>query len=276
MSSILAALLGGAGAGAQSYGGSLQREQEQQRLQMQRMAEMQEQEAARRRLAKEDDERTAQLKAAQRTAGGESIRALFPDFKAPQGDYNPDLVMRGMLDRENTNRYNTGQAGQMDRLEKTLGGRLDQIERQGGIQREIAGANNNTRTALEILREKGRNARDDGPADKMGEMTAKRALELMEGQPDGYGGRTAGLSPEEARAQAEVQIRAAMGMGRPPTPAAAASQGNSAEGQEAQRAQVRIQQIMSDRSFSPEDKQDMVQQVNEILASRIRAMRGGR
>ena len=275
MSNILAALLGGVGAGAQSYGGSLQREQEAQRAQMQRMAEMQEQEAARRRLAKEDGERAAAAALAKRTAGTASIRALFPDFQAPEGDYDAGTVMQGKLMQAQNARAEAALAGQSDRLERSLGGRMDQIEKQGGIQRGIAEANNNTRTALEILREKGRNSRDDGPQDKTGELTVKRAMELMQPQRDEFGGQRPGLSPEQARLQAEREVSAAMGIGPRSSPAAS-GQGNQTEGQEAARAQAKIQQIMSDASLSREDQLDMVQQVNEVLASRLRALRGGR
>lgn len=275
MSNILAALLGGAGAGAQSYGGSLQREQEAARVQAQRMAEMQEQERARRRLAKEDDERAAAAALAKRTAGTASIRALFPDFQAPKGDYDAGTVMQGKLMQAQNARAESALTGQSDRLERSLGGRMDQIEKQGGIQRGIAEANNNTRTALEILREKGRNSRDDGPQDKISELTVKRAMELMQPQRDEFGGQRPGLSPEQARLQAEREVSAAMGIGPRSSPAAS-GQGNSMEGQEAARAQAKIQQIMSDGSLLREDQLDMVQQVNEVLASRLRALRGGR
>lgn len=62
MNSVLAALFGGAGAGAQSYGASRMREQDQERLAAQRMAELQQQEQARLRLMNEEnDEMTAAL-----------------------------------------------------------------------------------------------------------------------------------------------------------------------------------------------------------------------
>jgi hypothetical protein len=94
-----------------------------------------------------------------------------------------------------------------------LGGRLDLIEKQGGISRDIADANNTTRRAIAALMENGRNTRDDPPKDKEADAIARRALELMEDQPDGFGGKTAGMDGASARARAEREVYAAFGVG---------------------------------------------------------------
>ena len=83
MGNILAALLGGAGSGLQSYGNSAQREQEQTRMQAQRMAEMQQQESARRRIMKEDDERADAARKLETVETTDLARAL--NIKLPQG-----------------------------------------------------------------------------------------------------------------------------------------------------------------------------------------------
>lgn len=272
MSNILAALLGGAGAGAQSYGGSLQREQEQQRMQAQRMAEMQQAEASRRRLAKEDDDRAAALKVATRTAGGESIRALFPDFKAPEGDYNPDLVMRSMLDRETTNRANTRQSGEMERLERTLGGRIDAIREQGGISREIAGMRGDTSRAIAAIAEAGRNARDDGPdpvKDPRAEWTTKRYTDLL--KPDGDG---VSISPDSAMRRSRNEAEPLFGKSAASMAPAAPSY-NSGEQDIMQGLSAAIANI-NKLPISSDDKRSRIQEASEIARGMAAKQRGGR
>jgi hypothetical protein len=130
MSNILAALVGGLGAGAQSLGASRFQEQEQRRreaaAEAQRLAVAAEQGEQRRQLAVAAD--ADRLRA--RTAGGNSIRALFPDFQAPEGDFDPQVVLRGMLDRETSERQREREAGLNERLSTQIGGRMGELERR--------------------------------------------------------------------------------------------------------------------------------------------------
>ena len=140
MSNILAALVGGLGAGAQSLGASRFQEQEQRRreaaAEAQRLAVAAEQGEQRRQLAVAAD--ADRLRA--RTAGGNSIRALFPDFKAPEGDFDPQVVLRGMLDRETSERTRMLEEGRNSRLTETMGGRMSELERRLEAQNDLNAA----------------------------------------------------------------------------------------------------------------------------------------
>lgn len=269
MSNVLAALFGGLGAGAQSYGASRMREQEQERMAAQRMAELQQQEQARINAVKEQAAAAQLLRKQQREAGVNSLRALFPDKPIPEGDFDADVVMRGRAIEAQNERFSQGQQGSMDRLERTLGGRLDQIERQGDINRTIAAMGNDTRKTIAAMMEAGRNQRDATPNAKA-QPTVQDFYTKFLGQQDENG---LPMSPEKAMSAAQRAYEVLTGA---QTPARAPQQGNPGEGDLARKAQQKIQSIMSDQSLSPEDKQDMVQQVNDILRSRLSAMRGGR
>lgn len=132
MNNILAALLGGAGAGAQSYGASRIREQEQERVAAQRMAELQQQEASRIAQARE----AAALRAAQAKEEGEqaAVIARAMGLDIPEG---ARLNTQGVsvLGQHNQNkRAAEAEAGRNSRFTEGLQGRLDQIDRQIGGQ----------------------------------------------------------------------------------------------------------------------------------------------
>lgn len=269
MSNVLAALFGGLGAGASSYGSQRIREQDQERVAAQRMAELQQQEQARINAVKEQAAAAQALKQQQREAGVNSIRSLYPDFKAPEGDFDPQVVLKGMIDRETTNRTNTVQQGSMDRLERTLGGRMDQIAAQGDISKAIAAMGNDTRKTIATMMENGRNQRDLTPNPKTAPTVQDFYAKFL-GQNDEDG---MPMTPEKAMANAQRAFQVLTGGQQS---ARAPQQGNPAEGELALKAQQKIQNIMTDPSLSPEDKQDMVQQVNDILRARLSGMRGGR
>jgi len=130
MSNILAALVGGLGAGAQSYGASRFQEQEQRRreqaAEQMRIKTAQEQGEQRRQLAIAAD--ADRLR--QRTAGANSIRSVYPDFEAPDGDFDPQVVMKALMDREVSKRQSDREAGLNDRLSTQLGGRMGELERR--------------------------------------------------------------------------------------------------------------------------------------------------
>ena len=272
MSNVLAALFGGLGAGASSYGTQRIREQDQERLAQQRMAELQQQEQARLSQVKEAAAAQQALRQQQREAGVNSLRVLFPDQPIPEGDFDADVVMRGrMLDAQNK-RFEQGQTGQMERLEKSLGGRLDQIERQGAISQSIAGANNNTRMAIAALAEQGRNQRDNGQPDQQGAWVQRRVTDLL--KPDDFG-RTASI--EEATAQARREAGVLFGGGPTSAPTRAPQQSSITRGNEMQfmnDARDAIAEINA-MNVSPQEKQSMIQRVNQMLARDIERVRKG-
>lgn len=267
MSNILAALFGGAGAGLSSYGTQRIREQDQERIAAQRMAELQQQESSRIAQAREQ----AALRAAQLKEDGEqaAIIARAAGIPLPEGArINSQGV--GILGQIAANkRFEQGQAGQMERLEKTLGSRMDQIAAQGDINKAIAAMGNDTRKTIAAMMEAGRNQRDATGTTKP-QPTVQDFYTKFLGQQDENG---LPMTPEKAMAAAQRAYQVLTGA---QNPSRAPQQGNPGEGDLARKAQQKIQSIMSDPSLSPEDKQDMVQQVNDILRSRISAMRGGR
>ncbi len=244
MSNILAALLGGAGAGAQSYGGSMQREQEQQRMQAQRMAEMQQQEAARRRLQSEDDSRAAaarQLETTEATALARTLGIEIPDgvnvnrASLPLLQNNQSAkataardaqrLVEARADRGRANEARYGTLAASGRLPKgmaynenedytTWNGILSQEDAQRSAQQGRQFVVDNRPPRPE-------------PKDMMAETIAKRAMELMQPQRDEYGGYTLGLDGPAARARAEQEVNAAYNIGprssasAPPAPAGA-------------------------------------------------------
>ena len=92
-------LLGAAGAGAESYGRDTMQEEERKRAAAQRLQEIAENNAARLAQQTADDGRTAEARAASQAAGSNSIRALFPDAKMPDGEFDPALMLRGLHDQ---------------------------------------------------------------------------------------------------------------------------------------------------------------------------------
>jgi hypothetical protein len=102
MSNILAALVGGLGAGAQSLGASRMQEQEEQRRNAQRMAELQQQETARLNVVREAASAQAAERARRAASAGAVARTL--GIELPEGvDVDPSVVpmlRQGMADRE--------------------------------------------------------------------------------------------------------------------------------------------------------------------------------
>jgi hypothetical protein len=179
MSNILAALVGGLGAGAQSLGASRFQEQEQRRreeaAEQMRIKTAQEQGEQRRQLAQTAD--ADRLRA--RTAGANSIRALFPDFEAPDGDFDPQVVLRGMLDRETSERQREREAGLNSRFTEGIDGRLRQIEALGNnnmaaINARLAANQDLTRAQIERLN--AQTERDRAMSGAAGQGPPKKAL----------------------------------------------------------------------------------------------------
>ncbi len=272
MNPLLAGLLGGAGAGLSSYGQSAMREQEVKQAQIQRMKELAEQEASRRRLQSEDDARALAAQTAKRASGVATLKALYPDAQLPDGA-DPDAYLRAKQIDDTNTRSQAGIDAAMARLKESLGGRLDQIERQGSISSAIADSNNTARMAMTKLTEAGKNARDltpnaVDPNKAKSDWLIKRATELMNG-----GALEPGVDANTAKARATQEASLLFG-GAPPT--ASVRPDFSGERDLMTKAQQKIQSIMGDGTLSPDDKQDMVRQVNDILRQRLTQMRGGR
>jgi hypothetical protein len=284
MQNILAALLGGAGAGLQSYGQSAFRQQEVQQAQRQRMAEMEQQEQSRIAVARE----AAALRQQQLKEEGEqaAVIARTMGIALPEGArLNTQGVQVLAQDAANT-RLATAQAGATERnnasiesrlegLDRSLRGRMDQIAAQGDISKAIAAMGNATRRDIAATAEQGRADRFQPKSElpSLADMTQK-----ILAQPDENGLRR---SPEAAVAEAKRVLDLLMreSGGAPPSAAAGApmrAAGNPAEQELMVKAQQKIRSIMADRSLSPEDQQDMIQQVNDILRQRTAALRGGR
>jgi hypothetical protein len=222
MSNILAALVGGLGAGAQSLGASRFQEQEQRRreeaAEQMRIRTAQEQGEQRRQLAQTAD--ADRLR--QRTAGANSIRALFPDFEAPDGDFDPQVVLRGMLDREVSKRQGDREEGLTNRLNTTLGGRMSELESRIESMRDVNSARaeemraraaaagiNAGANATRADKYTPGNSRD--PDSERMKWVMTRVKDLMDPRGDA-------LDVQSAKAQAERDAAVLFGGGQPAPP----------------------------------------------------------
>ena len=274
MNSALAALFGAVGGGARSYGTNTIREEQQAAMEQQRMNELKQQEAMRINVAREaaSAAESARLRENQElTAALSSMNIIQPGQTATKTTapfYSADAANK---------RATAANDASMERTAALIEGRSSDTAARGETARALESMRGDIRTGIASMNEAGRDRRQPDPReapDKLGEMTAKRAMELMQPRKGEFGMESPGLSGPAARAQAEQEVQAAYGRPNVAAQAATPQRGNPQEQDLMQRLNAAIQQINA-LPIDPQEKQARIQEANRRVTERARQMRGG-
>lgn len=186
MSNVLAALFGGLGAGARSYGTDLTREQDQNRLAQQRMAELQQQEKARLAQVREAAVLRQQQEDQEAEQAAEVARLI--GVPLPKGTRLNAEGVRILAEDGRNKRNDATITARLDGIDRTIAGRMAttqaNIDAERGlndarIQSLLASANAGNARAMEILARGQANA-NQPPADTRRPMPATVGRELNE------------------------------------------------------------------------------------------------
>jgi hypothetical protein len=241
MNSALAALFGAVGGGARSYGQNTIREEQQAAMEQQRMNELKQQEQARLKERQLVIDATEAERRRSREAGVNSLRMVDPNVQVPEGDFDPQVAMRLLLDKQTTARADAKMTSDREGKAQSNRARYGTLSASGRLPKGMEYNENEDYTTwngilsqedAQRAAQSGRqftvdNRRDPAPSagkDPVQTLTAELAVKLMQpkagqlGLPD-----TPGLDPDEAYRVANRQAMAALGMsGGPAAPAQAA------------------------------------------------------